>query len=79
MSKNGLPLIAALTVFYSLLFTPSAFAYIDPGTGSMILQALLAGLVAVLAFWKQIWARVSLFLAKDNAGQAVQEDKSSDD
>lgn len=37
------------------LFTKPAHAYIDPGTGGMILQAFLAVAVAGLAFGKQIW------------------------
>lgn len=67
-----------LAAFYSLLFMPNAFAYIDPGTGSMILQALLAALVAVLAFWKQIWTRVSVLLSR-NSPASGQEAKQKDD
>lgn len=49
-----------LSVLFFMLFSfflciGNAHAYIDPGTGSMILQALLAGAVAVLAFGKQIY------------------------
>lgn len=44
-----------VTTFVWLLCIEDAHAYIDPGTGSMILQALLAGAVAILAFGKQIY------------------------
>jgi len=53
-----------LSVFFfgfNLLFflcSPSAYAYLDPGTGSMILQAVLAAVVgsalAIKMFWKRI-------------------------
>ena len=46
-----------------LLVVPlaSAFAYVDPGTGSMIVQVLIAALVggaAVIgAFWRKLFRR----------------------
>ena len=79
MIKNGLPTVIFLAVFYLLLFTPRAFAYIDPGTGSMILQALLAGLVAILAFWKQLCAKIAVFRAKSDSGKTAQGTENIDD
>ncbi len=59
----------------SLICIDNAHAYIDPGTGSMILQALLAGGVAVLAFWRQIKNYcVTLFSGK--SGDSTQSDDS---
>ena len=37
-------------------------AYIDPGSGSMILQLILGGLAAALVFLKMFWNRVLVFL-----------------
>ena len=34
------------------------FAYIDPGTGSLLIQALIAALVAIPIFFRQRIARV---------------------
>lgn len=34
------------------------FAYIDPGSGSLIIQALIAGLVAIPVFFRHQIARV---------------------
>ena len=36
------------------LFPNTSYAYLDPGSGSLILQALLAALAAVIAFFKKI-------------------------
>ena len=48
------------------------FAYLDAGTGSMILQAVAAGAVGVLVFVKAFWHRIkNLFTRKS--------DKSSDE
>lgn len=46
-----------------LIFPLQAFAYLDPGTGSYVLQvmvgALLGGAFAVKAFWKNIRSFIS--------------------
>ncbi len=34
------------------------FAYLDPGTGSMIVQVALGGLAAVAVFFKMFWHRL---------------------
>jgi hypothetical protein len=36
------------------LFPLSAYAYLDPGTGSLIIQSLIAAMVPVVAFWRSI-------------------------
>ena len=40
-------------------YTSPAYAYLDPGTGSMIIQGLVAGLAAIMfacvAFFKNSW------------------------
>jgi len=44
---------------YGIVLPAQAFAYFDPGTGSLIIQALIGGLAAVTLFW----GRVKLFFA----------------
>jgi hypothetical protein len=36
----------------------AAFAYLDPGTGSILLQALIAGVIGTAAFARMYWTRV---------------------
>ncbi len=36
----------------------TAFAYLDPGTGSIILQSLIAGIIGSMAFARMYWARL---------------------
>ena len=38
--------------------TPSTAAYLDPGSGSFILQILVASLVGVGFFFRSTWARL---------------------
>jgi len=45
---------AALTC---ALATP-AYAYLDPGTGSMILQGIIAGVAAGAAYVSIFWSRI---------------------
>jgi hypothetical protein len=49
--------LAAVALLLVLLSTP-AYAYLDPGTGSMIIQGVVAALAvasaAVAAFWTRI-------------------------
>ena len=43
----------------SVLVTPdSAWAYVDPGTGSLILQLLLAGIAGIGVFLRMTWNRL---------------------
>jgi hypothetical protein len=39
-----------------------ANAYLDPGTGSMVIQVILGGIVAALTLLKLYWRRVKAFL-----------------
>jgi hypothetical protein len=60
--KKIVLLISIMTV---MLFARSAQAYIDPGTGSYILQMLIAGLVGGVFFLKMFWIKIkSIFLGK---------------
>jgi hypothetical protein len=45
----------------------SVEAYLDPGTGSMALQLLIAGLVGVLATVRLYWDRVRTFFVRRHA------------
>ena len=48
-----------ITVVYALVsWADNAYAYIDPGAGSMVLQAILAALIGIGVFVRQ--ARVSI-------------------
>ena len=64
-----------LIVVLMVLATEPAFAYLDPGTGSMLLQVILGGVaavaVAIKLFWYKIRAAVGLgkkSSAEDGAG-----------
>jgi hypothetical protein len=52
-----------LIVFFGLAgFVSDAYAYLDPGTGSYILQIILAGVAASLFVVKLFWAKIKMFV-----------------
>jgi len=56
---------------------PEAHAYIDPGSGSMILQAIVASIAAGFAFFGVFWQRIKarFFSAKPE----VKKDETDDE
>ncbi len=46
-----------------LLVSAPAHAYIDPGTGSVILQGLLAGIAVAIGVVRAYWQRIRAFFA----------------
>jgi hypothetical protein len=53
----------ALAVVLLLCVAPEeAFAYLDPGTGSMVLQLILGGLAGLVVLVKLYWRRVMTYL-----------------
>jgi hypothetical protein len=36
--------------------------YLDPGTGSYLVQAIIAGILGFLFYFKKIWWRIKTFL-----------------
>ena len=55
-----------IIAFFSLFFLviPDAYAYLDPGTGSMILQIVIATFISMLFTLKIFWKRIVAFLKK---------------
>jgi len=62
---NCLIIIALL-----LATTRPAHAYIDPSSGSMILQMAMASVMAVAFSIKLFWQRIKFFFTKHTKGQS---------
>ena len=57
--------VASLFVLFFLdLFTPKAYAYLDPGMGSSIFQIMIAVIVGGLFALKLFRAKIVLFFTK---------------
>lgn len=53
-----------LVIIISFVFTTSANAYLDPGTGSIILQAILGFIAASIATISLYWSKLKFFFTK---------------
>jgi len=58
LASFGLMMVAAL-----LMATRDAHAYLDPGTGSMLLQGLIAGIAAASVVLGGYWSKVKAFFS----------------
>ncbi len=41
-------------LFFSIIFSSNAYAYLDPGTGGLIIQVLIASLIGIGVFFRNI-------------------------
>jgi hypothetical protein len=54
--------VAFLASISVLSYTAPASAYLDPGTGSMMLQALLGGIAGAAVVGRLYWHRMKSFM-----------------
>ena len=54
--------VLILTLIFILGWTPDAQAYLDPGTGSMALQLLMASILGFLFTLKTYWGKLKAFV-----------------
>jgi hypothetical protein len=57
MYKSTLPVAATVAIVWAFSSAP-AYAYIDPGTGSMILQGLIGAVAGGLFLMRTWWTRI---------------------
>ena len=58
MRCSRLPAAAGLFLVLFTLAPGLAFAYLDPGSGSMFLQLLLGGIAGAAVFLRMLWQRL---------------------
>jgi hypothetical protein len=68
--KPSLTNVALLGSGVTLFFTGPAWAYLDPGTGSMMLQLLLGGIAGAMVVGKVYWHRVRGFVTSRFSGRS---------
>ena len=54
--------VILISIFLVLVLVNQSYAYIDPGTGSMLVQAVLAAIAAVSVSIGIFWHRIRSFL-----------------
>ena len=53
-----------LLFLFTFFFSQNAYAYIDPGTGGIILQAIIGAIAATSLSIKIYWQKIKDFLKK---------------
>jgi hypothetical protein len=66
MNKYQILGLFGAALFVSLFCAAPACAYLDPATGSMIVQAVIAAVAAVSVFAGIFWRRLRAFFGKGN-------------
>lgn len=66
-----------LIVMCSLYLVP-AYAYLDPGSGSLIIQAILGGIAGLFVIVKIYWHRLIVWM-KRSKGQNLKDQKNDDE
>ena len=66
---RSLTSVALLGSVVTLFFTGPAWAYLDPGTGSMMLQLLLGGVAGAMVVGKLYWQRLREFVTSLFSGK----------
>lgn len=71
-TRDIISLFSAATIV-NLLLASNAWAYLDPGTGSSILQGILAALAALVITAKLYWHRLLRFfgIGRNKSSQKV--------
>ncbi len=66
--------VLMLTFSMMLISTP-AFAYIDPGTGSFLVQGIIAAVIGIGVTGKLYWSKIKAFLT----GKPIEQDEDDDE
>jgi hypothetical protein len=64
LRKSKITKILSLSFLYIVLSADTSFAYIDPGSGSMLLQVLIASILGILTAVKIYWSRLKNFFSR---------------
>ena len=74
-----MPAIALVIVAFLIAYPYDAFAYIDPGTGSFLIQILLGLVFGVSLGFKFIWRRVVNFFKSLSGAKKESNEKSGEE
>ena len=66
-----------LAIALLLLSSTNAWAYLDPGTGSMIIQGIIAGIAMAGFTIKTYWYKIRAFFNKSAEGSLLEEENAS--
>ena len=59
--------------YFYFAFIADAYAYLDPGTGSLIIQGIIAGSLTVALIAKAYWYKLVSFFKKESQEESEDE------
>lgn len=68
-----------IIVMLNLIFTPSAHAYVDPGSGSIIVTTVLGLIAAVGYTFRKYFYKIKHFFMKNNMSESEQKQTNNND
>lgn len=68
----------ALAILACSVFAAPSHAYLDPGTGSIILQSILAGIAVAMGVLRLYWYRLKAFFSGKSVKPDVQDSEESE-
>ena len=69
-------IIIGVASIYLIFQSSDCYAYLDPGTGSMLLQGLIAGIMVVGATIGIYWRRFKRFFTRNNKQNGTNDESS---
>lgn len=66
-------IVTGITFILIIFYCQNAYAYLDPGTGSMLLQGLIAGILVVGSTIGIYWRRIKKFLSRFTKQNGINE------
>jgi hypothetical protein len=78
MSSSRYVRFLIVVVAWMTIFPPKAYAYLDPGTGSLIVQSVIAAIAAVGFGLRHYWGRIRAWVHKPRGHQNSSESSSTD-
>lgn len=63
-------LVILVAIFSMIGFSEPLFAYVDPGSGSLIIQTIVAALLGTLYYFRSAVSRLAVLLRRVMTGRA---------
>lgn len=68
--RSRVPYISFFTIAFTCLWIPVANAYVDPGSGSFVFQALIGGVLAIAVAFRVFWHRIVGVFRKEDRSES---------
>ena len=68
------PQVTAILALAVILFSPAAFAYLDPSTGSMVVSAIVGIFASLALAVKTYWYKIKKFFRRDSRKESPSQD-----